>query len=544
MSNNIPSLADPVISKNTNKSENTRWIDLIQGATFILIVALYAGLMLTDRVPTLGLVAVAALWLVYLLLSGRLNFSTPLDLPILVMLGLLPLSLAVSIDRELSLPKIYGLVLGIVMFCLIVNNLRNYDRLHLAVLALIILAIGTAALGLISINATSEVLSFLPPLQNLLRRIQPGSFAVGNRGVNANTIGGALTFFVPLLGSLLWNPGAFNRSALRTKSNRDLLFVAYKVLVFGAFLFVLGVLILTRSRSAYLGCAVGFMALLIFKDRRFIWLIPILLANAIFVIYYFGDGDPLAFLYSLDTSRETTLQDRFALWSSAVGIIQDFPITGAGIFTFSKVLGEVYTAQIFEIQPMQYFHAHNLYLAIAFDLGIPGLVLYTALLSSFGVMAYRTINRGRSIIRVVVVGLVSGMVAHHAFGLIDANTLGTKLGIILWIFLGLMAALYTHKRYRGWRTDSQAGDQPGLAILNLDWKPFKRRLRDLLFGLVLWVIISLAAVTFITLNPILSIVLAIAGGILLGILLAGHFMHGSIRGSGETKKDRNSWIKD
>jgi putative inorganic carbon (hco3(-)) transporter len=531
---NTPSSADPDIYKNTNQGANSRWLSLIQSATVILFVALYAGLMLTDRVPTIGLVAIAALWLVYLLLSGRLSFATPLDLPILVLLGLLPLSLAISIDWELSLPKIYGLLLGIGMFYLIVNNLRNYDRLHLAILALILLGIGTAILGLITINATSDLLSFLPPLQNLLRRIQPGSFSAGERGVNANTIGGALTFFVPLLGSLLWNPGAFFRSALRTKSNQRLLMTAYKGLVIGAFLFVLGVLILTRSRGAYLGCAAGFLTLLIFKDRRFLWLIPILLANAIFVLYYFGDGAPLAFLYSLDTSRETTLQDRFALWSSAVGIIQDFPITGAGIFTFSKVLGEVYTTQIFSIQPMQYFHAHNLYLAIAFDLGIPGLVLYTALLSSFGVMAYRTINRGRSIIRVVVVGLVSGMVAHHAFGLVDANTLGTKLGIILWIFLGLMAALYTHKRYRGWRADSPARDQPGLAILNLEWEPVKQRLLNLLYGLILWVIISLAAVTFITFNPILSLGLAITGGILLGIFLAMCCKHGRVDGSGET----------
>jgi putative inorganic carbon (hco3(-)) transporter len=524
---NTPSSADEANSESTHQSANTSWIDLVQGATFILIVALYAGLMLTDHIPALGLVAVAALWLVYLLLSGRLSFATSLDLPILVLLGLLPLSLAISIDWELSLPKIYGLVLGIVMFYLIVNNLRNYDRLHLAILALILLAIVIATLGLILSNGLSERLAFLPPIQNLLRWFQAASFATGGRGVNPNTIGGTLTFFVPLLGSLAWDRDAFYRSALRNRSHLHHHRSTYKGLVIGAFSFALAALILTRSRGAYLGCAAGLLALLIFKDRRFLWLIPILLANAIFVLYYFGDGDLLAFLYSLDTSRETTLQDRLALWSSTVGIIQDFPITGAGIFTFSKVLGEVYTAQIFEIQSMQYFHAHNLYLSIAYDLGIPGLVMYSALLSSFGVMAYRTVNRGRSIIKVLVVGLASGMVAHHAFGLVDANTLGTKLGIILWIFLGLMAALYTHKRYRGWRTDTQAMDQPGLAILNLDWEPIKRRGLDLVYGLVLWVMISLAAVTFITFNPILSIGLAIAGGIMLGIFLARSLKFGS-----------------
>ena len=112
----------------------------------------------------------------------------------------------------------------------------------------------------------------------------------------------------------------------------------------------------------------------------------------------------------------------------------------------------------------------------------------------------------------------------------DARSLGYLPGILLLClayFLGLMAALYTHKRYRGWRADSPAGDQPGLAILNLEWEPVKQRLLNLLYGLILWVIISLAAVTFITFNPILSIGLAIAGGIMLGIFLARSHKFGS-----------------
>ncbi|NIN66705.1 MAG: hypothetical protein GTO63_18860, partial [Anaerolineae bacterium] len=44
--------------------------------------------------------------------------------------------------------------------------------------------------------------------------------------------------------------------------------------------------------------------------------------------------------------------------------------------------------------------------------------------------------------RLLVAGLFSGMFAHQVFGVMDAITLGAKPGFLLWIILGLVAALY------------------------------------------------------------------------------------------------------
>lgn len=69
--------------------------NLVLLAMFTLTVALYALLMLRDRIPLPGLAGLAALGLAHYVLAGWRR-PTPLDLPILVLLGLLPLSLAVT----------------------------------------------------------------------------------------------------------------------------------------------------------------------------------------------------------------------------------------------------------------------------------------------------------------------------------------------------------------------------------------------------------------------------------------------------------------
>lgn len=506
-------------------SRSTR-IDLVLGAIFFLTAALYALLMIRSRVPPIGLIGVVVLWLAYVFLGGRLSFATPMDLPVLGLLGLLPLTLVISIDWNLSLPKIYGLVLGIILFYLVVNLVRNYPRLKFAILALILLAVGTAALGLLTADWSEGLFDSLTRIQHKLIRILrlPSQFAEAS-DANVNTIGGALTFFVPLLGSLFWDDGGFYRKYLRRNRHRQFLKIVYKVLLGGALLFTLGILILTGSRAAYLGCAVGMFLMAILKERRITWQILLIFLVALsLAVIVLGKGDPFAFIPILTDRGEITLDQRVHLWQESIGIIQDFPLTGGGIFTMGRLLSESYVFSFFPGAEEHYMHAHNLLLTVAFDLGVPGLVLYTALLGSFGAMAFHNFDVGRSIVRALVVGLASGMAAHHVFGLLDANVLGTKLGAILWIFLGLMAAIYVHRDNLHWRISSRKRPQPGKRIPRLGPALFKKRLLDLLIGLAYWLVISLVAVIFITDSPILSLMVATLGGILLGVVLTKRFV--------------------
>ena len=474
----------------------------------ILISGLYALLMVTDHVPAIGLGLLALLWLLHWIFTGRLTYASPMDLPILVMLGLLPLSLVISIDPSLSLPKIYGLVLSIALFFVIINLLRNYQRLKLAILALIILGLGTALLGLL---VSPRMISRLPQLATL--------FPLGatENGVNPNTVGGALTFFVPLLTGLLFDGGAYKRVYLEDQPRLRLL--AQKLLVLFTLVIVAIVLILTRSRGAYLGSAVGLAAFAIWKDRRFLWLIPLLLVVFAAAFFIFAEGDLWTIIQVVDTADDAvTLPSRLTTWRGSIHLIQDFPFTGTGIGTYSRLYTNLYTINPFPDQMATSFHPHNTFLAVAVDLGIPALVLYTALLTSFALTIQRSFKYGRSITQVLLMGVACGVLAHQVFGIMDSFLLGTKLGVIQWIFFGIAAAIYIHKSGFHWRKSAaslpnQHADNP------TGGQPFALHLTNLLIGLVTWAACSLAAITFLSFSPLFSLAIAVIGGVLLGVTL-------------------------
>jgi len=499
--------------------------DLLLGIILFLTAGLYALLMFRDRFPSEGLMILGGLWLVYLLLGGRLTYASPVDLPMLALFGLLLLSLYITVDLDYSLPKFYGLLLGFVLFYLIVNIVRNYQRLYLAILSLIILALGTAGLGLLTADWSKSTYSFAALFQNFVLSFLSLSARSGDLGgTNLNTIGGALAFFPSLFLSLIWDGGAFHRTYLHDKANSIQLNRAYKAALILTSILCLGMIFMTGSRGAYLGTAGGLFLVALWKDRRFLWLIPVLLVVFFAGMFIFANGNISEFVSILDTDEESsTLPNRIETWKNAIYIIEDFPLSGPGIFTFGKVFNEFYSFGSFSNQNQPLLHAHNLYLSVAYDLGIPGLVLYMALLSASGYMVFHALRIGRSILRSLLIGLSTGLLSHHIFGLMDANNLGTKLGAILWIFLGLIAAVYVHRKNFQW----QQGFPPNQSDRTSFAKPTqittKRRFTDMLIGLAYWLLISLGAVTFVNISPLVSLALAMAGGIYLGILLTKQY---------------------
>ena len=503
--------------------------DLLLVLILVILTGLYGLLMVTDRVPILGLALLGVFWLLYIILTGRLSFATPMDLPILGVIALLPLSLAISVNRSLSLPKIYGLLLSIALFYLIVNAVRNYHHLSLAILALILLSLIIVVMGLLVTNWARGWFTFLSPVYVRIPRISdliPGTLSEGM--INVNTIGGAMSFFVPLLASLLWDRDAFYRKYIRKKVHAKFLRIAYKLLVILTFLSASGMLILTQSRGAILGSAFGLLILIVWKRRVKIKLILVILAVMILTIMIMVEGDISELNTLLDTDEEnSTLQGRFESWRSTMAIIQDFPFTGAGIGIYNQLFAEFYNLSPFTTEVVDPLHAHNIFLAVAVDLGLPALVLYCALLSSFAAILKQNYSIGRSINRVVLKGLACGLLAHHIFGIMDAFLLGTKLGVILWIFLGLATAMAAHRNNFKLLHDPPREDNPAYKT-KPDWNQVKHRLIDLLIGLLFWLLMSLAAVSLINIIPLLSLVTAILGGFTLGLILNSRFKNSTI----------------
>ncbi len=406
---------------------------------FLALVYFY--FVVSDGVPLAAFGLLALIWLARAWTTRKLTVLTPLDLPILILLAWLPISYAVSAYPWLSLPKIYGVLLGAAFFYAVVNQVATRRDLAWAVSGLVLLCIAIAIAGLIGTDwAQSKIISASFIYDRLPHFIQgiPRSIA---GGFARNGVGGTLTFIVPLLASFV-----FVRK-WATSQGRPYE-VWFPRLVWLALALSLITLALTQSRGAILGASVGLLAVAIWRERRFAWVIVAGAAVLIGVLLA-GQGNALVeFLLRMD-AHSGTLASRLEVWQRGVMMVQDFPFTGIGIGTYNNVAHALYP--FFIAAPDEIVaHAHNNLLEVAVDVGIPGLVAYVALLTGFvvcAVRAYRTATDAGA--RALIAGLGFGMLAHQVFGLTDAFILGTKPGVLMWIYFALAAVSFA--RREEWR---------------------------------------------------------------------------------------------
>jgi len=542
-----------------------KFANLLLLTSFIIAAGLYFILMFKDQVPLAGWFVIGLLGVVHFFLVGRLSVPTPFDLPIIGLLCLLPISYFISVDQSLSLPKIHGFLLSLIIFYLIVNLVKDLKFLRLAFFALIMLSFGIALMGVLGADWPDNNLPLLNRLPGLLKNAS-GLLPKFTK-FNVNSIAGALVFFIPLLLSFLLDRSALKRTLLSDSSNPEFFNVIIKVLVFFLLIIMLLMLILTQSRGALLGALFGSYIFLVLKNKRFLWFIPIILIFLL-VFFFTSAGGSLPRLISiLDTDLDnSSLPGRLLAWSNTLYVIQDFPLTGVGIGTFNAVFRDFYALNIFTSQAGFIYQPHNNFLSVAVELGIPALMLYVSIFCIAMITAFHLFKKGTSIIKTLALGLSCGFLAHQVFGITDAFSLGTKMGVIMWIYLGLLAALYVHFNPRqlveeGRRESFESvSHQPraesyeqnsffypspisyevpaismgkgesarqlvgaGQSPRHLDGARGSATIYHLSaigYHLIAWLLISLVSHSFANLNIYISLSLAILGGFLLGIFCA------------------------
>ncbi len=422
----------------------------IAGHELWLLAPAVPPLVFPEVVPRLWVIAalvyIAVLWVCRWLASGHISVRTSMDLPIATLLAMLPLSLYASVDLSLSLPKLTGILLGVAVYYAVVNTTQNTGDVRRVLLMLVLAGGAIAVVGLLGTDWTAKfpvLEAVYERLPRLIRRV-PHSYAEG--AIHPNELGGMMALFVPFLASLslgLADPEARQRFGQRVRILSQTLIVA-TLLLTGL------TLLLTQSRSAWIGVALALVVIgaVQYPRLRLVLVAGIFLAVALVVYLGTESIGRMIFDVGASTARVGTLDlaGRVEVWQRAIYMLQDFPFTGIGLNTFSIVANILYP--FFLIGPdTRVPHAHNLLLQTGVDLGIPGLVAYCGLLATLFLSAGRAARAARSMVaRAVPLGLLAGMVAFQVYSLTDAITLGAKPGLVLWAATGLVAALNS----RGW----------------------------------------------------------------------------------------------
>lgn len=419
-----------------------RAISWIADYELVFILIPVAAAILVNQVPWQWVVSswliIPLTWLTRRITWGYWTVQTPLNLPIVFLVFMTGVALYPSVDLSLTLPILTKTIAGVGLFYAIINSVRSEQVLW--VLAGGVLVAG-AGIAVISLGNTGWVTSKLFAAPDTYDRIPRFLGFLNPSGFNRNIVGGTSGMLLPFCLALVIAPP------------RDKLFNSDHVLVNRIFspaglqisaglasLAVGGILLLSQSRGALAGVVVALLILAVWWSRWTITLVPVGVAGVLLAVQRFGLQNVVDFFLITDITPSS--QGRLELWQRAVYMLQDFPYTGIGLGTFSRVTPVLYP--LFLIGPdTEVPHAHNLYLQAGVDLGIPGLVARMAIISAFFLVGISAVRRTRhTVLEGVTIGALCGFVVYLVHGLVDNIAFSAKPAIVLWTLMGVSAAAW------------------------------------------------------------------------------------------------------
>lgn len=384
-------------------------------ATYQFFIVLLLVLIAAVR-PSWGVLALGAAlvtWPIRRLGTGRWSERTALDWAVLVLLATVPVGLWMSADWPLSLAEASRLLLGVGLLYALVNS----TALGLPIgLAASVVVGGGAALALLGLSGGAQ------PAGQVLPLPAPPRLLPWPVQVHANVLATALAMAAPVAAALALG----QRPASRT---RWAVAAATVLILVGA--------LFTQSRGAFLGLAAAALAMVALRWRRLA--LPAVGLAAAGVLGLRLAGVPLVPLLSAG------IPGREEVWLRGLAAVEDFPLTGIGLGLFSRIVPILYPFYTLGAGPaVQPNHAHNLYLQVAADLGLPGLVAFGAILLASAALLSRVWRSGDATLRPLAWGLAGSLTALAVHGLVDAVAWSSRVSVLLWLILGLVAALPQH----------------------------------------------------------------------------------------------------
>jgi putative inorganic carbon (HCO3(-)) transporter len=358
-------------------------------------------------------------WLCRWLAVGRLTVSTPVDVAIVLIVLMALIGFYASVDTSLGLPALWRIVLGVAVFYGLVNGLGSEVQLRWLPTALILCSLALALISLIGTEWSAVRLFDLPQvyahLPSLLRDIQD------QQAFHPRIMGMALVTLLPIpLALLLFAQG----KRLRLLAGLTALLVGTTVA-------------LTQSLQAAFGIACAALFLGACWNRWVLVCVPLILFASVLGLQHYGLQQAANALLSLDDPLGIAVVLRLDIWSRALAMIHDMPYTGIGLDQFAVIQTNYYTGFLLGPEP----HAHNLFLQVALDLGLPGLFALWWIVLGLGHAAVKAYPRYQDPdLRALLLGALAGGVSCLASGLLD--TIWTaKPAFLLWLLLGVVAAL-------------------------------------------------------------------------------------------------------
>lgn len=375
------------------------------------------------------LIVLYAIWIYELVFkkSNRIHFLPKFTIPAFCLVGISALSMIPAADPYLTLFATVRIFKAVLLAFYIANHFQSKKDISFA---LVLLLGGLFLQSMIAFSQKWLGISLGLHLFGEYREMLTVPLA-GDYNVDVSRVGGTIghpnglakyvELLLPLTVVML-----FTEIKLKTKLVAGLIFVCAFV-----------VLLLTLSRGGWT-CFAGSIVLvflLIFRARLislrslFVIAVVIVLLGSAMVSF---SGMVQARLISDDYGAA---RGRIPLNRLAFAVIRANPYLGVGNLNLWKVR-YLYNPNLVGMKAEQVIH--NAYLAVAAEMGIPGLLIFIWLLASIFLQGLGNLKKKDTFLICVSIGILGGMAALWAHWLVDPAYIGREA--FLWVLVGLLLA--------------------------------------------------------------------------------------------------------
>jgi len=349
------------------------------------------------------LVLALAPWAIRLALTGRPTRRTPFDLPLALFLLTAALGIWVAFDRQAAWARFWLFVGAVFVFYALANaepagnpaeeQARRGGSLRVWFLTLS--GVGAAVVFVLT-NDWQASASKIGLLTRLGLALQAALPRLPGPDANPNIVGGILAMLLPFAALAAVQAGRGLLGAPRPRPARAWLvprpaFCAG--LALGLALVSLAVvtvgLVFTASRGAWVALlgALALAALWLLADRfsrgsrtRQGYILAAWLGLALLVVLAVAIARPGAIAALLNAlPGPSAVGARTELWRNGLTLVSDYPLSGLGLDGFMMA----YSTYVMLLHVGFASHAHNLYLDLAIEQGLPALCLFLSMCALF-----------------------------------------------------------------------------------------------------------------------------------------------------------------
>ena len=212
--------------------------------------------------------------------------------------------------------------------------------------------------------------------------------------------------------------------------------------MFGFLLLVLACEVFTFSRGFWVALAVEVLAfVLLFYRRGILYLAGVALAGAAL-------AGPVVW-QRLETlqhfTEDSSAAMRLAYLEIAQAIVEDHPL-GIGWYNYRYIFPEY--DFYFKNPDVIMYHSHNLFLNIAAELGIPGLILFLCAWAGLLYMAVKLVKKARFLwVKAFSAGYLLMCLGITVGGIGDHVLFNVRMGVLFWLLNALLVLIWNFNRF-------------------------------------------------------------------------------------------------